>query len=70
MEEEKRARRAAYYRDYLQRDGNMKKHNESCKKWRKERMTKETKEKIRQYQREYYLKRKAERDKNAVNQDN
>lgn len=51
-----------YQREYLQREGNMEKHAESCKRWRKERMTPETREKIRQYQREYYQRRKAQRN--------
>ena len=61
-----RAKVNAYQRKYLSDQKNKKKHYDSCQKYRDKSMTDETKEKIRQYQREYYRKRKAEADKEAL----
>lgn len=53
-----RERLNAYQRAYFADPEHKKKHNETCRRWRKERMTDETKEKIKEYQKEYYKRNK------------
>lgn len=53
-----RARLNAYQRKYLSDPERNEKHKETCRRWRKERMTEETKAKIKEYQKEYHKKRK------------
>lgn len=48
----------AYQRKYLQDPEHKEKHKDSCDKWRKEKMSTATREKIKQYQKEYYKRRK------------
>ncbi len=56
----------AYHKAYLQDSEHYAKHKKSCDKYRKENMTDETREKIRQYQREYYRKRKEKENEEAL----
>lgn len=53
-----RARLNEYQRQYLQDPKHKARHKQSCDEWRKERMTEETKAKIKKYQKEYYEQRK------------
>lgn len=62
-----RARLNAYHREYLSDPDHARKHRESCDKYRATNMTEETKAKIRAYQHEYYLKRKATKDQEKLN---
>ena len=53
-----RERLNAYQRKYLSDPKHKAKHKEACDSWRKERMTNETRRRIKQYQKEYYEQRK------------
>ena len=53
-----RERLNAYQRQYLSDPEHKQKHKESCNKWRLENMTEETRKKIKDYQKEYYKRRK------------
>lgn len=61
-----RERLNAYHREYLADPDRAHKHRKSCDKYRKNNMTPETKQKIKVYQHEYYLRRKASRNKEAL----
>lgn len=54
-----RERLNAYQRQYLSDPEHKQKHKESCTKWRLEKMTDETKQKIKEYQKEYYKRTKS-----------
>lgn len=53
-----RERLNAYQRRYLSSPDHKEKHKQSCDDWRQNRMTEETRQKIKQYQKEYYEQRK------------
>jgi len=53
-----RARLNAYQRRYYSSPARKEKHKQVCDDWRKNRMTEETKQKIKEYQKEYYEQRK------------
>lgn len=61
-----RERLNAYHRQYLSDPTRAKKHREACDRYRENNMTEETKQRIREYQHEYYIKRKAENDRRAL----
>ena len=58
----------AYQRKYLSDKKNKERHKKSCDKYRKESMSEETKQKIKQYQHEYYLKKKEEANEKALSE--
>lgn len=51
-----RERLNAYQRAYFSDPEHKRKHKEACGRWRKDNMTEETKQKIKEYQKEYYRK--------------
>jgi len=53
-----RQRLNSYQRRYLSDPEHKQKHKKACDDWRQNRMSDDTKQKIKQYQKEYYEQRK------------